>query len=238
MCDEIPLQGGRMTQGVVRKGNFVLRPCCSNSAFVHDVLKWLDHKGVTALPKFVGLTDDGREITSFLEGSSPCNLGWFNDNQLFEAGKMIKHFHDNLYDFPGCAIGQTVCHNDLSPCNFMFKNEMPYAVFDWDAAGIGDPLNDVAYAVWLWLDIGNKTPYADHKNHSPADIGKKMKVILDAYESGKSQRNLLITKIYEQMRRVAKSFLSADHFEGSQWACECEIWLRKYQADIVPHFIM
>jgi hypothetical protein len=102
--EEIPLSGGRITQGVVRRGDFVYRPCCSNSVFVHDVLKWLENKGITESPMYIGFTDDGREIISFLDGTSPNDLGWFNDNQLFEAGKIIKKLHDNLFDFPGCVV--------------------------------------------------------------------------------------------------------------------------------------
>jgi len=66
MYDEIPLTGGQITQGVVRKGDYVIRPLCPNSNFSHDILKWLDSKNVSVAPKFIGLADDGREIISFL----------------------------------------------------------------------------------------------------------------------------------------------------------------------------
>ena len=68
--EEIPLIGGRVTTGVVRKGEYVLKPCCPNSAFVHTVLKWLEQKDVTVAPKFIGILEDGREITTF----SPCTI--------------------------------------------------------------------------------------------------------------------------------------------------------------------
>jgi len=231
MCDEVPLTGGRITQGVVKKGTHVLRPCCANSKFVHEVLEWLDKKGVLASPKFIGITDDGREITSFLDGESPDNLGYFNYDQLYEAGRIIKILHTALSDFPGCSNNQTVCHNDLSPCNFMFMDGLPYAVFDWDAAEINDPLNDVAYASWMWCDIGNDA-------NSPAEVGKKINVILDAYQLCKERRNLLIVKIHEQIQRVSKSLHIDKRFEQSQWADNCDLWLRKYQNQIVQYFIL
>ena len=225
MCDEISLQGGRITQGVVRKGNYVLRPCCSNSSFAHNVLKWLEDKGVTASPRFIGLTGDGREITTFLEGVSPYNLGWFSEEQIFEAARIIKHLHSCLSDFPGCSKNQTVCHNDLSPCNFMFKDGLPYAVFDWDAAGIGDPVNDVAYAVWLWLDIGNE-------QNSVGELCKKTKIMLDAYGLD-IDRKKLIPILHKQMQRVAKSLHVAGISDGYKWACGCERWLTKHQSEYV-----
>ena len=229
VCEEIPLSGGRITQGVVRKGDYVLRPCCFNSTFVHDVLKWLENKGVSISTRFVGLTDDGREITTFLEGTSPDDLGDFNDNQLFGAGKIIKELHSALSDFPGCINGQVVCHNDLSPCNFMFKDGLPYAVFDWDDADIADPINDVTYAVWMWCDIGNS-------GNSPASVGKKIKVILDAYELCIKERHSFITKVSEQIQRSACSFHAANRIDAYDWANRCNHWLNKYRNEITPHF--
>jgi thiamine kinase-like enzyme len=229
MCAEIPLAGGRITQGVVRKGDYVLRPCCANSNFVHEVLKWLEKKDISASPRFIGLTDDGREMTSFLEGESPNNLGYFNDNQLFEAGIIIKKLHIALSDFRGCSNNLTVCHNDLSPCNFMFKNGLPYAVFDWDAAEINDPLNDVAYASWMWCEIGND-------ENTPAEVGRKIKVILDAYQLCKDRRKLLIAKIHEQIQRVSKSLYADNYYEPSQWAYSCGLWLEKHKNQIVTYF--
>jgi hypothetical protein len=229
MCEEIPLSGGRITQGVVRKGNYVLRPCCANSAFVHTVLMWLENKNVSISTRFIGLTDDGREITSFLEGISPDNLGDFNDDQLFEAGNIIKKLHFALSDFPGCLNGQTVCHNDLSPCNFMFRNGLPYAVFDWDAAEIADPINDVAYAVWLWCDIGNN-------DISPAAIGKKIKIILDAYELCMKKRHSFITEVLKQMQRTASSLQVAKRVDAYNWANRCIYWLNIYENQIVSHY--
>jgi hypothetical protein len=237
MSEEVPLIGGRITQGVVKKGNHVLRPLCSNSTLVHDVLRWLDNKSVELSPKFIGVTDDNREIISFLEGVSPNNIGWFCEDQIYQAGKIIKCLHDNLSDFPGCSIGQTVCHNDLSPCNFMFLDNLPYAVFDWDAAKIDDPINDVAYAVWLWLDIGYEGPYEYcNEINTPSNIGKKAKILLDAYELENNKRNILIPKIYEQMQRVSSSSKLDNRKETYKWVHNCELWLRKYEDEIFLHF--
>jgi len=228
---EIPLAGGRVTQGVVRRGEYVYRPCCSNASFVHDVLRWLEGKGVSAAPRFIGLADDGREITSFLEGTSPGNLGCFSDAQLQAAGKIIRELHDALFDFPACGAGQTVCHNDLSPCNFMFQNGLPYAVFDWDAARAGDPLDDLAYAAWMWCDIGNA-------DSAPADVGRKIKILPDAYGLPDQARTHLIEHIHAQMRRVAASAFSARTPQWDacgKWAEACAEWLHTHKNEIEQH---
>jgi len=226
--DEIELTGGRVTQGVTRKGDCVYRPCCANSPFVHGVLLWLERKNIILAPRFIGIAPDGREITSFLEGTSPENLGYFSDAQLQAAGKLIRKLHDALSDFPGCAPGQTVCHNDLSPCNFMFQGGLPYAVFDWDAARAGDPLDDVAYAAWMWCNVGDEPS-------APADVGRKVKVLLDAYGLPTESRVNLIEHIHAQTRRVAASAYAARTPEWdacARWAEGCGNWLRTHQEKI------
>jgi len=227
MC-EIPLTGGRVTQNVTRKGDYVYRPRCANSAFVHRVLRWLEQKQVHAAPRFIGIAEDGRGITSFLEGSSPGNLDYFSDAQLHAAGGVIRLLHDALSDFPGCSPGQTVCHNDLSPCNFMFRDGLPYAVFDWDAARFGSPLEDVAYAAWMWCNVGD-APSA------PAEVSRKIRVLLDTYELPNEMRPELIDHMHAQMRRVAASAFSAHTPQWDacgQWAQGCGRWLSAHQADI------
>jgi len=201
-------------------------------------LKWLENKGVSVAPRFIGLSDDGREITSFLAGSSPNDLIKANDSQLHEAGQMIKTIHDALSDFPGCAGGQTVCHNDLSPCNFMFLNGLPYAVFDWDAAAIGDRLDDVAYAIWMWCRIGSP-------ENSPIDAVRMINIILNSYGLRNENRKTIINKIHEQIKRVEKSmteFLTAsgqyerrENFQ--QWTNDCSSWLFENRNEIAAHFI-
>jgi len=42
---EIPLLGGQLTSGIVRVGNTVHRPRKGNTAFVHDLLLWLEGQG-------------------------------------------------------------------------------------------------------------------------------------------------------------------------------------------------
>jgi Ser/Thr protein kinase RdoA (MazF antagonist) len=51
---------------------------------------------------------------------------------------MIRRFQDvgaefisTLGDMPTDA--ETVCHNDLSPCNFVFRDGSPVAMIDFDA---------------------------------------------------------------------------------------------------------
>lgn len=219
---EIPLTGGRITQGVVRKGDLVLRPVCANGSFVHDVLLWLERKGVSSAPRFLGIDERGREMLSFLPGQSPDNIGFFTDDQCLEAVHIIRRHHEALTDYPGCPSGQTVCHNDLSPCNFMFRCSMPYAVFDWDSACFGDPLDDLAYAAWMWLDLGNEEA-------EPGEVTRRIRLLLAGYGVDRAGRWRFIERIQGQMKRVAEGIYPTEEQARAtrDWAMECSRWLRE-----------
>jgi len=158
MNKEIPLTGGLVTQGVVRIGSTIRRPVKPNSAFVRGTLHHLHTKAPGLAPEYLGQDPSGREIFSYLPGLVPADLGFFSDSQCAEAARIIRRLHDGLSTYPGLPDGTTVCHGDLSPCNFVFRPDlsgMPCAVIDWDAAHIGHAHDDLAYALWMWLDIGN-----------------------------------------------------------------------------------
>lgn len=219
---EIPLSGGRITQGVVRKGDEVLRPACANATFVHAVLRWLEGKGVSLAPRFLGMDDRGRERTTFLDGQSPQDLDWFSDEQCTTAARIIRALHDALDDFPGCPQGLTVCHNDLSPCNFMFRDGLPYAVFDWDSAAFGEAMDDLAYAVWMWLDIGNG-------DLAPEDTARRLRLMLDAYGAPIEARQGFCARMHVQMARVAGSRYPTEEQRQAtaSWAMACSRWLKE-----------
>ncbi|MGO9294670.1 MAG: aminoglycoside phosphotransferase family protein, partial [Streptosporangiaceae bacterium] len=56
-----PLAGGRMTQGIVRRGNRVLRPMGPWSPSVHEYLRHLAAAGFPGAPRVLG-TEGDREV--------------------------------------------------------------------------------------------------------------------------------------------------------------------------------
>ncbi len=219
---EIPLNGGRITQGVVRKGDVVLRPACANAAFVHAVLRHLEEKNVGSAPRFLGMDERGREKTTFLEGWSPRDLGWFSDEQCTAAARIIRTLHGALAGFHGCPPGLTVCHNDLSPCNFMFRDGLPYAVFDWDSAAFGAAMDDLAYAAWMWLDIGND-------ELAPGVTARRLRLMLDAYGARAEDRLGFCGRMHAQMARVAGGrYPTQEQAKATAaWAMACNRWLKE-----------
>lgn len=222
MEKERELTGGRVTKGVVRCGDDVYRPLCGNSPFVHEVLTFLESKNIHSAPYFRGY-NNGREVITFIEGTCPGDLGYFTDEQCRAAAQLIRTLHDCLRDFPGCPDGMTVCHNDLSPCNFIFRDKTPAAVIDWDAAAFGDPMDDLAYAAWMWLDIGNE-------ENSFSEVNEGLHSMLDAYGAHPKEFG---PRILEQMGRVGRSvFPTPGQTEATRrWTEKCALWFRRYLKD-------
>ena len=137
-----------MTPGVVRVADTVRRPAAPNAAFVRALLKHLEAVGFDAAPRSLGTDELGREVLTFLEGGVPPDLDpAISDDALTAAGELIRRFHDACDD---------VCHHDLSPCNFVFREGEPVGIIDFDAAAPGERLQDVGYALFTWLNVGTE----------------------------------------------------------------------------------
>lgn len=227
MTDEIALSGGRVTAGIVRRGDCVLRPTRANSPFVHAVFRHLETKGIAGAPRFHGLDERGREILSYIEGEVPADLGRFEDDQLTAAARLIRRLHDGLCDVPGCAADQIVCHGDLSPCNFVFRAGQPVAVIDWDAAACGNRRDDLAYALWMWLDLGNPDYRADEQR---ARAARMIAAYGLAELDGDGAASGMNRRIARQMLRVSDSvFASPQQTEATRaWALSCLSWLQQH----------
>ncbi|MFH8572940.1 phosphotransferase [Streptomyces sp. NPDC017993] len=150
---EIPLTGGRITQGVVRVGDTVRRPVGPHSPFVHRLLRHLEDVGSDAAPRLLGTDAKGREILSFQHGEAPTDFrarDW-SSAQITAAAQLLRRLHDATAGSPIAGGQETVCHNDFSPLNVAFVDGLPVSAFDFDQAAPGPRTRDLAYAAWLWL---------------------------------------------------------------------------------------
>jgi Phosphotransferase enzyme family len=167
---EIPLAGGRTTSGVVRVGDTVCRPLKATSPFVHKLLRHLEARGFNGAPRFLGIDASEREILSFIPGYVPMELEEFSDRQISTAARLLRALHDATSDFELKGSGEVVCHGDASPCNCVFVDGAPTAFIDFEAAHAGSRREDMGYAAWLWLDIGNVDIDAELQGRRLADF--------------------------------------------------------------------
>ena len=159
MEHEVDLPHGRVTTGVVRIGEAVRRPTGPHSAFVHSLLALLAESGLKCAPRFHGLDERGREVLDYLDGWVPPDLEWrrWQDGQLIEAAQIVRSLHDASAGSALAGSAETVCHGDLSPCNFVFVDGQPRSLIDFDRAHPDSRRSDLAYMTWAWL-VGDEDP--------------------------------------------------------------------------------
>jgi hypothetical protein len=174
MAPEVPLTGGRLTAGVVRVAETVRRPIGPHSGFAHRLFEHLEVVGFTAAPRLLGIDDQDREILSFLPGWVPPNLDQFADESLTAAAQLLRGFHDATAGSPLAEGCEVVCHNDPSPCNYVFRDGLPVALIDFDHAAPGTRIRDVAYAGWLWTISADNGPLI-------AEQARRLRLMADAY---------------------------------------------------------
>jgi Ser/Thr protein kinase RdoA (MazF antagonist) len=216
--EETPFTGGRTTPGIVRVGDTVRRPRTGNSGFVRGLLVHLAVNGFDAAPKPLGTDNEGRDVFAYIAGEVPADLASHDDGTLRAAAQIIRRYHDataGLVTGPAARSADVVCHNDLSPCNFVFRDDRPVAINDFDAAAPGYRMDDLGNAAWLWLDIGNEETGA-------AQQTRRLRLFADAYE------DVAVEPLLEaMMKRQAIAIRSAEQAGNAAmagWARACLAW--------------
>ncbi len=224
--DQSLLAGGRTTPGVTRIGDTVRRPPSLNSDFVQRLLRYLDAVGLDCTPRALGRDEDGRDVFGWIEGDVPAQLSpGHADIVLRAAARLVRRYHDAtaaLLDAPAARSAglEVVCHNDLSPCNFVFRSGMPVALIDFDTAAPGTRASDIGYAAWLWLDLGNA-------DITPPEQRRRLGIVLDGYGSWPGRADVVEAILHRQGLLVAQGE-RLGNAGMARWAAGCRAWSRDH----------
>jgi hypothetical protein len=183
-ADEVPLPGGNVG-GAVRVGGTVRRPTGPWTPAVHELLQFLADAGLPHVPRVLGIDGQGREVLSFLPGRVvEIGVEELTDAQVRSAMRWLREYHAVVRDFPrgrrrwrfvdrALADGEILCHHDTAMYNMAFDGDELAGVFDWDVAGPGVPLDDVAIFAWNspLLRLGE----------DPAAAAHGLRVVADGY---------------------------------------------------------
>ena len=226
MPDEVALSGGRVTAGVVRVGDTVRRPPRENSSFVRALLRRLEDGGFAAAPQYLGRDDQGRDILTYLPGIVPPDLdAAIPDETLVAAAALIKRYHDTTAGSVLARAQEVVCHNDLSPCNFVFRDGRPVGIIDFDTAAPGRRLQDVGYALFLWLCLGTGGPDASEQ-------ARRIGVFCDAYAIEHSGRvvEAIVSAVAANVEHLRSD---GRHFDAEWWQEQLD-WIRAHRDQLAP----
>lgn len=215
------LSGGRTTLGVVRIGDTVHRPAQPNSELARALLRHLEKAGFGGAPRFLGIDEKGRDCLNYIEGTVPAELELFSDRVISSAAALIRSYHDATRGL--AAEADVICHNDLSPCNFVFVDGLPAALIDFDSASPGTRLWDLGYAAWLWLDIGDESLSCEEQ-------ARRLRLFVRAYDPELAVLGVIEAMIARQRLLAAEPGDSA----RSAWASDCLEWTRGNFANLAP----
>jgi aminoglycoside phosphotransferase (APT) family kinase protein len=201
-------------------GDTVRRPRGTHSAFVSRLLRHLEAIGFDGAPRALGHDEQGRDILGWIDGFVPDELSFHGDETLQAAASLIRRYHDATAGFAAADDARRiVCHNDLSPCNFVFRDRVPVAIIDFDAAAPGTRAHDLGYAAWLWLDIGNEALAASEQM-------RRLAVFRNAY-GAEISRGEIIAAMLERQRQLSAQGRANGNAAMAQWAEDCRAWVQR-----------
>ncbi|UOQ60148.1 phosphotransferase [Leucobacter rhizosphaerae] len=151
----------------------VHRPTGAWTPAVHALLAHLAERGLDGIPRVIGRDDEDREVLSYLPGRTlDPETEQPSARALVHAAAWLRRFHDAVRDFrPGALewrqglqeLGpdEVICHNDPGLYNWVVVDDDFAGMIDWDRAGPGRPLDDLAFLVWSGVPLLRPIPAAE-----------------------------------------------------------------------------
>jgi len=232
---EVPLLGGDVSDGIVRRGDTVRRPRGPHSPAVEAYLLHLERAGFERAPRFLGFDDDGREVVTFLPGEMggrPPHAWATGEDVLVQLGEWLRDLHALSRDVvlpDGVAwpervqfrevpdvfdVPDVVGHNDLTVENALFVPDGddprgPHrlvGVIDFDLAAPTTRLLDVATTLLYWAPVA--PPEARPTILRDLDAPRRARVLTEAYGFDRSERLALLGVLAQ---RFARSWYAMRH---------------------------
>lgn len=215
------LAGGNVSTAVVRVGDTVRRPSGPWSRSVDALLSHLNAVGYDGAPRTLGFDELGRHVLEYIEGSvlMPFEPG----DHLAAAhrvGTLIRDFHDASEEFtPPADAGwnvvitpdaeDLVIHHDLAPWNLVLGGDR-WVFIDWDNAGPGSRLWDLAYAAHGFIPLAPDT--------DATSAIQRLAALADGYRLDQNGRSNLAEMLVPRIMSMY-DLLRAGHDLGTQpWA--------------------
>jgi Phosphotransferase enzyme family len=211
--EEVPLTGGTLNR-VVRVDATVRRPVGPWTPTIHALLRHVRERGFDLAPEPLGVDEAGREILSYIPGST---VGWAlpwpdlirDEGLLQQVGAMAASYHRAVADFRPAAMvpwqsapavlgpSEIVCHHDLAPYNVVLGGDGLMGIIDWDLAGPGTAVSELAFVAWQWVPLHGPVVTGILGWPDPPDRVRRLHLLLDSY--GLEDRTGFIDEVVDRI---------------------------------------
>jgi hypothetical protein len=218
---EVPLEGGDVTEGLVRVGDTVRRPVGAHSPLVRELLKHLEAVGFDGAPRFLGIDRAGRDVLTFVTGevAGRPRPEWIADeDRLVSVAELVRRYDDAVADVvvpaglvapplepPGAPPAvdephELIAHLDITPENVVFRAGRATALIDFDLARPASRVQEVINLMLWW------TPFGPDADLDPAlrglDRARRCNLIADTYGLTAAERSRLMDVAIRHNRRA------------------------------------
>jgi len=219
-AEEELLPGGNVAAAVVRVGSTVRKPAGPATPAVEALHTHLAAAGCDAAPRTLGRDSLDRHVLEYVPGPTADTVAPLTAAELNRVGTLVRRLHDAAADFtpPADARWQVVippdrvelaCHHDLAPWKLVLGADR-WVFIDWDGAGPGSRLWDLAYAATGFVFLpGGVDPDAD---------GPRLRALVDGYRLDPDQRRHLPALITAHTRGMVDLLRHSSETGVQPWA--------------------
>ncbi|MDQ3105124.1 MAG: phosphotransferase [Actinomycetota bacterium] len=162
------------------------RPTGPWTPAVHLLLRHLEAAGLDGAPRVLGFDARGREVLTHLPGHTITADGEEPSTEtLRDAVRWLRRFHTAVTTFRpvgtlswrhgarALAPAEIICHNDPGVYNWIVSDGRFAGIIDWDIAGPGVPLEDLAFLAWTGVPLSREMP--------TPNVVRRLRLVADAY---------------------------------------------------------
>jgi len=180
------------------------------SGTVLALLRHLEQAGFAGAPRVIGsgLSPDGREMVSYVPGTSPHPDAW-DEEVVAGVGTLLASLHAAAATFvppPGAVwkpwFGRGLPgsrpvfgHCDTGPWNIVAAGGQPAALIDFEFAGPVDAIWDLAQAAWQNAQLHDDDIAERYDLPDAAARARQLKLILDGYGLPRRDRDDFVDKM-------------------------------------------
>lgn len=191
----------------------MLRPVTPWTTSTQRFLERLHSSGFNGAPEPRGVTADGREQLTYLDGDVPVPPypSWAqSDSALRSLVALVRRYHDaaarvgiggewntELADPRG---GSIICHNDICLENVVFRDGDAVALLDWEFAARGRPVYDLAQMARMCVPVDDDESAA-RLGWLRSDRPRRARIVCDAYGLSATERREFLLELDAAIRR-------------------------------------